>query len=78
MIQTEMVDGRIRHYSDAGYKIRQIETNILYEDAVDVLPCRYTYEETNEPVSEIFVETDRILNILLGEENGQFNITTSS
>ncbi len=50
MIQTEMIDGRIRHYSDAGLKIRQVETGVLYEDAVDVMPCRYTYEETDEPI----------------------------
>lgn len=31
--------------------IRQIETGAIYEDAVDVLPCRYTYEETNEGIS---------------------------
>lgn len=52
MIVTELVDDntRIHHYSDAGYKIRQIETGIVYYDAVDVLPCRYTYEETDEPI----------------------------
>lgn len=49
MLLTEYTeDGRIKHYSDEGYYIRQIETGILYEDAVDVLPCLYTYEETNE------------------------------
>jgi hypothetical protein len=30
--------------------IRQIETGILYEDAVDVIPCRYTYEESDVPI----------------------------
>ena len=43
-------DGRVRHYSDAGMMIRQIETQILYEDALDILPCRYTYEETDVPI----------------------------
>jgi len=52
MIVSEYVDNntRIRHWSDAGYKIRQTETGRVYDDAVDVLPCRYTYEETDEPV----------------------------
>lgn len=46
MIREEiMFDGRVRHYSDLGVMIRQIETGILYEDAVDSLP--YTYEETD-------------------------------
>lgn len=53
MLTTEYTeDGRIRHYSDEGYYIRQIETGILYEDAVDVLPCPYTYEETDVPIPE--------------------------
>lgn len=50
MIQTEMIDGRIRHYSDQGLKILQIETGNIYEDAVDIVPCPYTYEETDEPI----------------------------
>lgn len=51
IIQEYVEDGaRVRHYSDEGYKIRQVETGIIYEDAVDVLPCRYTYEETEEPI----------------------------
>lgn len=51
MIKTEtLADGRVRTYSDAGFRIRQIETGIIYDNAVDVLPCRYTYEETDNPV----------------------------
>ena len=51
MIQTELLEnGRlIRHYSDTNMKIRQIETDTVYDEAVDVVPCRYTYEETDEP-----------------------------
>ena len=44
---------RVHHYSDAGMMIRQIETGRLYEDAVDRIPCRYTYEETDEPIPVI-------------------------
>lgn len=44
-------DGRIRHYSDTGLMLRQVETGAgPYEDAVDIIPCPYTYEETNEPI----------------------------
>lgn len=51
MIQTENVSStRIRHYSDIGMMIRQVETNILYEDAVDNIPCKWTYEETDIPI----------------------------
>ena len=54
MIQTELLkDGTlIRNYSDAGMMIRQVETGVLYSEAVDVLPLRYTYEETSEPIAE--------------------------
>lgn len=67
MIKTEDLGNRIRHYSDAGFKIRQIETGVLYDDAVDVLPCKYTYEEIDEPISEEPLEADEVVNILLGE-----------
>jgi len=55
MIQTKTLtrdDGAtlIRTYSDAGYMIRQIETGVLYSEAVDITPCPYTYEETNIPI----------------------------
>lgn len=52
MIVTEMIDDRIRHYSDLNMKIRQVETGIIYEDAVDIVPCPYTYDETDEPIEE--------------------------
>ncbi len=61
MIVTEqMENNRIRHYSDSGFRILQNETGIVYDDAVDVLPCRYTYSETEEliPVSEDATEAD--------------------
>lgn len=66
MIKTEDLKSRIRHYSDVGYKIRQIETGVLYDDAVDVLPCRYTYEETAEPIDEEPLSAEDALDILLG------------
>ncbi len=56
MIVTEMIDDRIRHYSDRGMKIRQVETGIVYEDAVDIVPCPYSYEETEEPIEVEVIE----------------------
>ena len=48
MIVSEMVgDDLIRHYSDSGKLIRQVETGVEYVEAVDLCPCRYTYEETD-------------------------------
>lgn len=52
MIKTETLkDGAlIRHYSDAGVLIRQVETGNLYIEAVDVNTSRYTYKETEQKI----------------------------
>lgn len=58
MLKTENVsDKHIKHYSDEGKKIRQIETGILYDEAVDVVPCRFTYEETDID-AEILIDAE--------------------
>lgn len=36
-----------RTYSDKGLRIRQIETGIVYDEAVDIPESLYTYEETD-------------------------------
>lgn len=66
MILTESVGDRIRHYSDAGLRLRQIETGIIYDDAVDTVPCRFTYEETDEPVSDGELSAEEALDIIMG------------
>lgn len=50
MIQIEYLnDGTlIKHFSDAGVLLLQVETGVKYADPVDLAPCRYTYEETDE------------------------------
>lgn len=50
MIKTEFLnDGTlIRHYSDAGFMLLQVETGAKYSDPIDLVPCMYTYEETDE------------------------------
>lgn len=40
----------VRTYSDEGMKIRQVETDTIYDEAIDVEPVRYTYEETDIPI----------------------------
>ena len=40
----------IHTYSDSGNYILQVETGIKYDEAYDVIPCRYTYEETSEKI----------------------------
>lgn len=52
MIRTEYLNNStlIRHYSDLGVMLLQNETGAKYSDPVDVVPCRFTYTETDEPV----------------------------
>lgn len=40
----------VRHYSDAGVMIRKVGTDEEYAEAIDLLPCGYTYEETEDPI----------------------------
>lgn len=59
MIVKEYINGRlIKHSSDNGFYIKQIETGIEYAEAIDVIPCRYTYEETDRTIEE---ETQNII-----------------
>ena len=72
MIITEQTDGLIRHYSSLNLKIRQVETGAVYDDAWDITPCPYTYEETEEVIDGEDSEesAQEKLDILLGEEEG--------
>ena len=55
MIKTELLnDGTlIKHYSDEGYMLLQVETGLTYSDPIDVVPCRYTYIETDEFINSV-------------------------
>lgn len=67
MIKTEYLnDGTlIKHYSDAGFMLLQVETGMKYSDPVDLVPCRYTYEETNEYVEgEEEISSDEFLTMV--------------
>ncbi len=52
IVEEKMNDRLVKHASDRGVMMLQRETGILYAQAVDVIPCRYTYEETEIPVEE--------------------------
>lgn len=68
MIKTQQIgETQIRHYSDKGFKIGQIETGIVYEDAVDVIPCRYIYEESDEFIPDVKLSAEEALKIIIGQ-----------
>jgi len=52
MIHTEYLNNGtlIRHYSDLDVLLLQNETGAKYSDPIDIVPCPFTYTETDEPV----------------------------
>lgn len=60
----------VRHYSDQGFKLRQVETGELFDDAIDVIPCQFTYVETTEPAEEPEIDDAEALRIITGETEG--------
>lgn len=50
-----------KHYAEdesgKRYKILQLETGIVYDEAVDIYPCKYTYKATEDEV-EIFEQNN--------------------
>lgn len=54
-LKSEIIkDKLIRHYAEdengKHYKIRQVETGVEYDEAVDLLPCRFTYVVTDKEI----------------------------
>lgn len=41
-----------RTYSDEGYRIKQIDTSDVYNEAIDIEDAPYTYEETDMLIEE--------------------------
>lgn len=42
----------IRHYSDKNKMIKQVETGVEYTDAIDIYPCKYSYIESENDITE--------------------------
>ena len=41
----------IKHWSDDETKtLLQVETGCLYDEAIDLYPCVYTYQEVDKPI----------------------------
>lgn len=63
MITSEIVVIGTRQFQKTAsdtYLIRQIETGKVYQEAVDIIPCAYTYDETDIVLThEELSETDQ-------------------
>lgn len=68
MIIIESLGAVERRYSDLGVKLRQVETDTLWNDAVNAVPCRFTYTETDVPCDPVEPSAEELLNIIVGEE----------
>ena len=48
MLKYEVLNEKFcKHYSDNKKLIHKIGTEEMYSEAVDLIPCRFTYEETD-------------------------------
>lgn len=54
MIRSELINNGtlIRQYSDRNKVLLQNETGVEYSEAIDIVPCKYTYTETDKDVEE--------------------------
>ena len=60
----------MRTYSDTGYKIRQIDTGIVYGEAIDLINTTHQYEETDEKIDPDEEEEESLqeaLDIIFGK-----------
>lgn len=55
-----------RTFSDAGKKIVQSETEIVYNEAIDVENAPYTYYESEEDIQTEEMTAEEVLSIILG------------
>ena len=62
----------VKHYSDEGYILLQNETGNKYQETIDVVPCPYTYSETDEKIEgyeeDLVAQKARAYDILVGNE----------
>lgn len=63
-LKTEIIDNKfIKHYAEDEqgnkYYIKQMETGVEYSEAVDIIPCRYSYVVTDKIVEENEYFTDK-------------------
>jgi hypothetical protein len=52
--ETLIINGKtfIKTYSDTNHYIKQVETGVIYSEAIDIVPSKYTYIETQEVIQD--------------------------
>lgn len=51
-------------YSDEGYRIKQLETNNIFDKAIDIENASYNYEETEDKIESNLATEEDYLNAL--------------
>lgn len=57
-LKVEKINNRLeKHYAEdengVRYYILQVETRVEYAEAIDLVPCRYTYKATDKIIEEV-------------------------
>ncbi len=66
MVITEFIEDKfVRYYSNLNVKVIQNETGAVYDEAVDIVPSKFTYSETNEPIEDI-LDAQSALDMIFG------------
>ena len=68
IVQDVISEKLIKTYSSVGSRIKQVETGTIMDSAIDVNPCPYTYEETDEIPIEAEPSVEDLLDIITGEQ----------
>lgn len=71
MIRTEQIGDRVHTYSNAGMKIMQDQSGIVYDDAMDVPEMGYTYTETDTPIEDEDISDSEALSIIMGRDRDE-------
>lgn len=73
MICTERLDGTdwYRTWSDTGKSLLQVETGIIYGEAIDHISNSFTYVEVSGADDTEEIDTNELYRILTDEEPGE-------
>lgn len=71
VIEKQIDERLVRHYSDIGKMLVQSETGALYTEAIDAIPCRYSYEESAVDVEDRELDAEEALAIITGGDGNE-------
>lgn len=65
-LKTKIIDNKfIKHYAEDEkgnkYYIKQVETGVEYSEAIDIIPCRYTYVVTDKQVENEYFTDKKVI-----------------